>query len=71
MSKLICLAHPKYNGQDAPALSCKTCCGIFITQIKLDNENNMAEQDEKRRRVIQRRAASSKMGQSGLTPDMI
>ncbi len=71
MSKLICLSHPKYDGHDAPVLSCKTCCGIFIGQIKIDNENNQNMQEEQRRKVIQRRAAKSQMGQSGITPDMI
>jgi hypothetical protein len=32
--KVICIRHPKYSGKESPVLSCKTCCGIFIAEIK-------------------------------------
>lgn len=32
--KLVCIKHPKYDGNTSPVLSCKTCCGIFIGVIK-------------------------------------
>jgi hypothetical protein len=32
--RLICFNHPQYNGKDSPVLTCKTCCGIFVTSMK-------------------------------------
>ena len=34
MKNLVCFSHPKYEGQGAPLLSCKTCCSIYIGYIK-------------------------------------
>ncbi len=39
MQNLVCFKHSEYRGDTAPSLSCKACCGIFISQIK---EQNMA-----------------------------
>ena len=82
MSKLICLQHPKYTGKDSPVLSCKTCCGIFIGQIK--EENNKGEnatapskdmtKEQRRRNVVKRRAEASNAsgkGRIGFNPDLI
>jgi len=29
-----CFQHPDYRGQDAPVISCKTCCHLFIKEVK-------------------------------------
>jgi hypothetical protein len=81
MSKLICLHHPKYTGKDSPVLSCKTCCGIFIGQIKEENLKAdsdpiapVVDREQKRRDIIKRRAAASAeagKGQMGFSPDLI
>lgn len=34
MNKVICLRHPKYNGKSSPDLRCKSCCSIFVNNIK-------------------------------------
>lgn len=31
---VICLKHSEYKGTTTPILSCKTCCGLFIAQVK-------------------------------------
>jgi hypothetical protein len=38
MSRLVCLRHPKYLGTDAPILSCKACCAIFVDAIRRARE---------------------------------
>ncbi len=30
---LICIKHPKYDGIEAPDLSCKACCAKYIAQV--------------------------------------
>ena len=76
MSKLICLQHPKYAGKESPVLSCKTCCGIFVSQIREDNlaaDTEEAKREQRRQNVIKRRAAatSAAKGQIGFNPDLI
>ena len=34
---LICFRHPDYKGASSPVLSCKTCCGLFLTELKRRN----------------------------------
>lgn len=34
MGRVYCLFHKDYQGQQAPHLSCKTCCHIYIDKIK-------------------------------------
>lgn len=34
MRDLICIKHPDYDGQASPVLSCKSCCKIYIAEIK-------------------------------------
>jgi hypothetical protein len=34
MAKVFCFKHPQYSGAEAPVLSCKTCCGIFVAVVK-------------------------------------
>lgn|GEM_PF-1517420 len=34
MARVFCFKHPHYNGSEAPILSCKTCCGIFVAEVK-------------------------------------
>lgn len=43
MNKLVCFKHPHYVGNESPALSCKACCSIFITQIKAQNNAKVEE----------------------------
>lgn len=31
---IYCFQHPDYKGQDAPQISCKTCCHLFIQEVK-------------------------------------
>lgn len=31
---IVCLQHPRYRAKQAPALSCKTCCHLFIQEVK-------------------------------------
>lgn len=33
MSSVVCFRHPRYNGIDAPNLSCQTCCSIYIDNV--------------------------------------
>jgi len=33
-NRVICFRHPHYDGKDSPILTCKTCCGIFVTAMK-------------------------------------
>ena len=37
MQNLVCFKHPEYRGDASPVLSCKACCGIFISEIKAQN----------------------------------
>lgn len=34
---VVCLRHPKYDGQKNPELRCKACCSIFVNRIKAIN----------------------------------
>jgi hypothetical protein len=34
MGRIYCLFHKDYTGEQAPHLSCKTCCHIYISKIK-------------------------------------
>jgi hypothetical protein len=40
MGRLVCILHPKYEGKESPVLSCKTCCGIFVAQIRAKQSAN-------------------------------
>lgn len=33
MSSIVCLVHPKYDGGEAPDLSCRACCKIYVDNI--------------------------------------
>ena len=41
--KVICFKHPEYLGTSSPVLSCKTCCGIFVTEIKARNASGQTQ----------------------------
>ena len=34
---LICIRHPDYKGTTSPQLSCKTCCGMFLAELRRKN----------------------------------
>lgn len=34
MNQIVCLYHPRYRGINAPKLSCKTCCKIYVDRVK-------------------------------------
>ncbi|RZA22253.1 MAG: hypothetical protein EOP10_15750 [Proteobacteria bacterium] len=34
---VVCMRHPKYDGQKNPELRCKACCSIFVNRIKALN----------------------------------
>jgi hypothetical protein len=34
MKNLVCLRHPEYNGKNAPNLSCRNCCSIYVEAVK-------------------------------------
>lgn len=34
---LICFRHPDYDGTSSPVLSCKTCCSLFLAELKRRN----------------------------------
>lgn len=36
---VLCFQHPNYKGKDAPDISCKTCCHIFISEVKRCRDN--------------------------------
>ena len=40
MENIICIRHPQYKGTDSPTLSCKTCCSIFLAEIKAQQETS-------------------------------
>ena len=44
---LVCMQHPHYDGKDAPNLSCKSCCILFIQMQKLSvsQKTEPAKQD--------------------------
>jgi hypothetical protein len=63
MENIICIRHPQYKGTDSPTLSCKTCCSIFLAEIKAKQEQSptgtlstqewlATKMDEARRAVI-------------------
>lgn len=31
---IICLQHPEYKAPDIPVIACKTCCQLFIDEVK-------------------------------------
>ena len=37
MSNLVCLTHPEYQAADAPELTCRNCCRIFISRVREEN----------------------------------
>jgi hypothetical protein len=41
-SNVRCFKHPQYVGEGTPVLSCKACCGIFISLIKAQNAQAQA-----------------------------
>ena len=34
---LICFRHPDYDGTSSPVLACKTCCSLFLAELKRRN----------------------------------
>jgi len=34
MATIVCIKHPEYDGGNAPVLSCKTCCSLFLAELK-------------------------------------
>ena len=42
---LACIKHPHYDGTKSPTLSCKTCCGIFVSAIKQRNADGQGQVD--------------------------
>ncbi len=34
MNNVVCLRHPHYDTRTPPELSCKTCCSMYIQEIK-------------------------------------
>lgn len=32
--QIVCFQHKNYNGVDAPQISCKTCCNIFLSRVR-------------------------------------
>lgn len=45
MNNLICLRHPHYDAKTPPELSCKTCCSMYIKEIKITNEAKTAKRN--------------------------
>lgn len=39
MASLVCFSHPQYKGVEAPVLSCKSCCAIFVAAVKQQAES--------------------------------
>lgn len=37
---VICFRHPSYDGTTSPALTCKTCCGLFLAELKRQHTAN-------------------------------
>ena len=35
MIKIACIKHRTYSGKSAPDLSCKTCCHIYVENLKV------------------------------------
>jgi hypothetical protein len=54
-TRIICFRHPHYDGKESPVLTCKTCCGIFVTSMK----EKMAQKDHERSHQISTRLDSS------------
>ena len=36
--KLICFKHPSYKGNGPPLLSCRSCCRVFLDEVKRRQE---------------------------------
>lgn len=49
---LYCFKHPKYKGRTAPEIGCKTCCHIFITEIKSCRDEGRAYPSYKNSRFV-------------------
>lgn len=47
MSNLACFRHPTYKGEAAPDLACKTCCGLFVSRIRAEQNKKYDELKEK------------------------
>ena len=72
MAKVFCFKHPQYNGAEAPILSCKTCCGIFVSVVKEQaqkmtapsSDMNMADwfDSKKKQSTVTRQQANTKPG---------
>ncbi len=80
MANVVCIQHREYDGTTSPVLSCKTCCGIFIAQVKETNgkEASMdpAKWLESKTREAERASSASTKKQAqqtnfGFNPDTI
>ena len=60
MKNLRCFSHPKYQGEGSPVLTCKTCCGIFISLIKEQNATAQAPQNPRDWLAAKAREAQAK-----------
>lgn len=38
MQEVNCIRHRHYKGDAPPELSCKSCCHIFLTEVKRKNK---------------------------------
>jgi hypothetical protein len=38
-NNIVCLRHPKYDGQSSPDLTCKTCCSKFVARIRTEQQS--------------------------------
>lgn len=72
MQNVVCFKHPTYDGSSSPQLSCKACCGIFLTEIRRQNAAASATLDpmhwleEKARQA--REAVAKVQARYGLNP---
>jgi hypothetical protein len=40
---IVCFRHPKFNPEtDLPDLTCKTCCNLYVIQIKTNQRKIIA-----------------------------
>jgi len=46
MGSISCIKHPQYDGKSSPILSCKTCCALFIHNIKITREEEKKTEDD-------------------------
>ncbi len=63
MGSIKCIRHPTYNGITPPILSCKICCGIFVSNLKDKQKSQTSSQSEKQQ-VLEEKSEQHTLAES-------